>query len=73
MVGEFLFVSIGLVAFNRPWHLAYIGWGGLALVGFIKSIFESSNQIRFVHTGLTGRQNPYDRKNCNLVNFGRQH
>jgi hypothetical protein len=53
-VGEFWFISIGLVALNRPWHLVYIGWGGIAPVGLIKSIFESSNQIRYVYTGLTG-------------------
>jgi hypothetical protein len=28
-VGEFLFVLIGLVALNQPWHPVYIGLGGL--------------------------------------------
>jgi hypothetical protein len=60
-VEEFWFVSIGLVALNRPWHPAYIGWGGLALVGLIKSIFGSSNWIRSVWTGLTCRLNRSDR------------
>jgi hypothetical protein len=56
-VGEFWFVSIELVALNRPCHPVYIGWGCLALVGFVKSIFGSLNQTRSVHTALTGRQN----------------
>jgi hypothetical protein len=60
-----LFVLIGLVALNQPWHTVYIGWGGLALVGLIKSIFESLNRIRFVHTSLTVRQNRPDQ--CELV------
>jgi hypothetical protein len=38
-VGEFWFVLIGLVVLNRPWHPVYIGWGVLAIVGLIKSIF----------------------------------
>jgi hypothetical protein len=48
-----------LVCFNwdgcpqSAWHPVYIGWGGLALIGLIKSVFRSSNQIRSVHTGLT--------------------
>jgi hypothetical protein len=52
---SFWFVSIGLVALNRSWHPVYIGWRGLALLGHIKSIFKSSNQIRSVHTDLTDR------------------
>jgi hypothetical protein len=50
-----VFVSIGMVALNRLWHHVFIGWGGPALLGLIKSIFGSSNQIRFVWAGLTGR------------------
>jgi hypothetical protein len=56
-VGEFLFVSIALVALNRPWHLVFIGWRGLALVGLIKYIFGSLNWIISVWTSLTDRLN----------------
>jgi hypothetical protein len=37
---------IGLVALNRVWHPVDIGWRGITLVGFIESIFGSSNRIR---------------------------
>jgi hypothetical protein len=53
-LGEFLFILIGLVAIDRPWHPVYIGWGGLVILRLIKFIFGSSNRIRYVHTGLTG-------------------
>jgi hypothetical protein len=47
-VREFWFVSIVLVVFNRPWHPIFIGWGGLTLIGLIKSIFRSLNRIRSI-------------------------
>jgi hypothetical protein len=68
-VGEFWFVSIELVVLNKLWHPIYIGWRGLALVGLIKSIFRSLNQIRYIHIGLTSRQNRSDR--CKLVQKSR--
>jgi hypothetical protein len=42
-VDEFWFILIGLIALNRSWHPVFIGWGGLTLVGLIKSIFRSLN------------------------------
>ncbi len=56
-----MFVSIALVALNRPWHLVFIGWRGLALVGLIKYIFGSLNWIISVWTSLTDRLNWSDR------------
>jgi hypothetical protein len=47
-VREFWFVSIVLVVLNRPWHPIFIGWGGLTLIGLIKSIFRSLNRIRSI-------------------------
>jgi hypothetical protein len=44
----------GLVALNRSWHPIYIWWRSLAIVGLVKSIFESSNRIRSIQTDLTG-------------------
>jgi hypothetical protein len=68
-VEEFLFVSIGLVVLNQPWHPVFIGWGHLSLVGLVKSIFESSNRIRSIWTGLTSRLNRSDR--CESVHKSR--
>jgi hypothetical protein len=47
-VREFWFVSSVLVVLNRPWHPIFIGWGGLTLIGLIKSIFRSLNRIRSI-------------------------
>jgi hypothetical protein len=60
-----IFVLIGMITLNRPWHPIFIGWGGIVLVGLIKSIFESLNRIRSVWIILTGRLNRSDR--CVLV------
>jgi hypothetical protein len=60
-----MFVLIGMITLNRPWHPIFIGWGGVVLIGLIKSIFESLNQIISVWTVLTGRLNRSD--GCVLV------
>jgi hypothetical protein len=59
-----MFVPIGMVALNRPWHPVFIGWGGIALVELVESIFESLNRIRFVNTCQTGMPNQSDQSRC---------
>jgi hypothetical protein len=64
-----MFVPIGMVALNRPWHPVFIGWGGIALVELVESIFESLNRIRSVWTDLTGVSWFRSLKTSNSHNF----